>query len=68
MARVIAARCATATRADKCGHVFLPAPPPLRALRQREGAFDLPLKVFKEVGPARGMLWFDETASVCAVI
>ena len=33
-----------------------------------EGAFDLPLKVFKEVGPARGMLWFDETALVCAVI
>jgi hypothetical protein len=33
-----------------------------------ERAFDLPLKVFKEVRPTLGMLSFDEAALVCAVI
>jgi hypothetical protein len=33
-----------------------------------EGAFDLPLKVLKEVGPALRMLPFDEAALVRAVI
>ena len=34
----------------------------------RKGAFDLALKVLKEIGPALGMLSFDEAALVCAVI
>jgi hypothetical protein len=33
-----------------------------------KGTLDLPLKVLKEVGPALGMLSFDEAAVVCSVI
>lgn len=40
----------------------------LTYLLLREGAFDLALKVLKEVGPALGVLSFDEAALVCAVI
>jgi len=40
----------------------------LTYLLLRKGPFDLALKVLKEVGPALGMLSFDEAALVCAVI
>jgi hypothetical protein len=40
----------------------------LTYLLLRKRAFDLALKVLKEVGPALGMLSFDEAALVCAVI
>jgi hypothetical protein len=40
----------------------------LTYLLLRKGAFDLPLKVFKEVRPTLRMFSFDEAALVCAVI